>query len=324
MSLSLVVLTALAHAPVPAGVARAQAIEHVRSVDPRLVEPAEKPWAELADDAGPAEVLAAAVQSWYVASEPTRGLVEAIGQAGRQLDLETINPLLQQLDAGSPQVATNVRAWLGRQLATAGALDEAALLLGPVDPGVAIDPAAALFFKAVCEHSGLEKEAGLETIRLLLEETDPVPERYRAVARLMRQDLEDLAENDMAKLAHQMKNVERRLQQGQSGEKTQEQEQRILSDLDGMIEQMQQQLQQMQGGGQGSQQPTEGMDDSRIAGQTAEGKVDKKPIGRTDGWGNLPDKERTAAKNLINRKFPSHYRQAVEEYLKRLAERPAK
>ena len=307
-------------ASIPPDQARSRTLELVRQSDARLLPKAEEPWSELDAAAPPAAALDAVVRSLYLISEPTRELIALIGED--RFDPARLQPLVEKLDGEAPLVAANVRTWLGRQLATAGSIDEAALLLDPIDLEQTVDPAAALFFKAVCEHNGLEKEAGLETIRLLLDETANVPSRYRAVAKLMRQDLEDLAENDMQKLAHQMKNVERRLQQGRSGEKTQEQEQRILSDLDKMIEQMEQQLQQMQGQGQ-KNDPTQPMDDSRIAGQTGEGEVDEKPIGRKTGWGNLPDKERTEAKNLINRQFPSHYRQAVEEYLKRLAERPA-
>jgi hypothetical protein len=50
------------------------------------------------------------------------------------------------------------------------------------------------------------------------------------------------------------------------------------------------------------------------------GKVDKKPIGDQQGWGNLPAKERQEAMQQIGRRFPSHYREAVEQYFKRLAQ----
>lgn len=308
-------------APTPAPVAQAATLAAIQEADARVTDQAMQPWAELDDAAPPRMVLDAVVRSVYFASEPTRELIELIGT--ERFDPASLTPLAERLDASPPLFAANVRTWLGRELVTAGSIDEAALLLDPVDPAATVDPATALFFKAVCEHNALDKEAGLKTIARLLDETEAVPERYAAVARLMRQDLEDLSENEMQQLAHQMKNVERRLQQGRSGEKTQEQEQKILSDLDGMIEQMEKQLQQMQGGQGQSDESAQPMDDSRIAGAPGEGEVDERPIGRKDGWGNLPDKEQTEAKNLINRQFPSHYRQAVEEYLKRLAERPA-
>ena len=308
-------------APTPAPAARAATLAAIQEVDARVADRAAEPWAEVEPLAPPRQVLDAVVQSVYLASEPTRDLISLISE--ERFDPASLVPLTERLDASPQFFAANVRTWLGRELVTAGSIDEAALLLESVDPAATVDPAAALFFRAVCEHNALDKEAGLKTIEQLLDGTEAVPERYAAVARLMRQDLEDLSENEMQQLAHQMKNVERRLQQGRSGEKTQEQEQKILSDLDKMIEQMEQQLQQMQGGEGQADESAQPMDDSRIAGAPGEGKVDERPIGRKDGWGNLPDKEQTEAKNLINRQFPSHYRQAVEEYLKRLAERPA-
>ena len=60
-----------------------------------------------------------------------------------------------------------------------------------------------------------------------------------------------------------------------------------------------------------------------MKGATAPGDVDKKKLSNRAGWGALPPKEEARAKNLINRNFPSHYRQAVEEYFKKLASRRA-
>ena len=49
------------------------------------------------------------------------------------------------------------------------------------------------------------------------------------------------------------------------------------------------------------------------------GKVDRKDIGRGAGWGNLNDKDREKAMQEIGREFPSHYREVIEEYFRRLA-----
>lgn len=58
---------------------------------------------------------------------------------------------------------------------------------------------------------------------------------------------------------------------------------------------------------------------------TGKGEVDKKGRAERDsGWGNLPAKDRTKAKNIINEKFPSHYARLIEAYTKKIAKRPAK
>jgi hypothetical protein len=58
-----------------------------------------------------------------------------------------------------------------------------------------------------------------------------------------------------------------------------------------------------------------------VKGDTAPGEVDRRDLGRQGGWGDLPPAEEAKAKQQIARDFPPQYRQAVEEYFKRLAER---
>ena len=61
------------------------------------------------------------------------------------------------------------------------------------------------------------------------------------------------------------------------------------------------------------------MDDSRIAEGKGPGEVTKRDIGDSGGWGNLPPHEREEALQQIGREFPPHYREASEQYFKRLA-----
>jgi hypothetical protein len=65
------------------------------------------------------------------------------------------------------------------------------------------------------------------------------------------------------------------------------------------------------------------MQDSRIAELKGPGKVDDRNIGGDAGWGNLPEKDREKALQDIGRDFPSHYREVIEEYFRRLAAEPA-
>ena len=45
----------------------------------------------------------------------------------------------------------------------------------------------------------------------------------------------------------------------------------------------------------------------------------KRNIGNKSGWGDLPPKEREEAMQQIGRDFPSHYRDVIEQYFRRLA-----
>jgi hypothetical protein len=60
-------------------------------------------------------------------------------------------------------------------------------------------------------------------------------------------------------------------------------------------------------------------DDSRPIGGKAPGNVDKKDVGHKSGWGDLPPKEREEALQQMDRDFPPHYRDAIEQYLRKIA-----
>ena len=61
------------------------------------------------------------------------------------------------------------------------------------------------------------------------------------------------------------------------------------------------------------------MQDSRLAELKAPGKVDPRDIGDSADWGDMPAKEREQALQDVGREFPSHYREVIEEYFRRLA-----
>ena len=61
------------------------------------------------------------------------------------------------------------------------------------------------------------------------------------------------------------------------------------------------------------------MQDSRIAGGSGAGNVEKKDLGDDDVWGNLPPAERKEALQRISRDLPTHYRDAIEAYFRKRA-----
>jgi hypothetical protein len=122
-----------------------------------------------------------------------------------------------------------------------------------------------------------------------------------------------------------MEDVRRRLALGGAGERVQKVENGVIESLDKMIKDIEEQLQRQQSrsaagqaGGQPSGAPTP-MQDSRIAELKGPGKVDQRNVGNGSGWGNLPEKDREKALQDIGRDFPSHYREVIEEYFRRIA-----
>ncbi|MCA8996545.1 MAG: hypothetical protein KDA80_06165, partial [Planctomycetaceae bacterium] len=259
------------------------------------------------------------------ADEDVRALVDACDW--------NVSPTLLSLqvpsgtrDRSEPLLTNNVRYFLGKHLTMLSAYNEALELLKGVDLHYVVDPAGCLFQKAVCEHHLLIREDGLKTLDLLTNRTEAVPVRYEKLAALMREDLESVEEESLSEVARQMKDVERRLSLGKTDDGVQEVEEKIIATLDKLIKQMEDQQQQQSSSsaaGSGSASPSKGAEDSYLGGVRGRGETDKKDLGHKDNWGDLPPKAKEAAKNLLDRQFPPHYRQAVEEYLKKVADRPA-
>jgi hypothetical protein len=59
-------------------------------------------------------------------------------------------------------------------------------------------------------------------------------------------------------------------------------------------------------------------DSARLKG-TGPGEVSKKSIRTHSDWGNLNPKERQEVLQSIGKEYPSHYRDIIEQYFKRLA-----
>lgn len=296
-----------------------------RPADAELTAAVATVWESVAADATAEERFDVVMQTFYLGDEGVRGLVDSC-LAG---DLNHVDEQLPLLLSGEtyPWLTENVRYFVARYLAVLTMYDEALAQFQQIDVAQVVDPAGCLFYRAVCEHSLLMKEEGLQTINTLLTSTEDVPVRYSTVADLMKHDLELLRERSLGEVARQMRDVERRLTLGKSGPDVQRVEERIITTLDEIIEKIEQQQGGGGGGGgngpRGGQQSNSPANDSYLGGVQGPGEVEPRDIGHKDNWGDLPDRAQAAAKEMINRQFPAHYRQAVEEYLKRIAQRPA-
>jgi len=219
-------------------------------------------------------------------------------------------------------VRSNMRLYYGRYLAHSLLYDEAADQLRQVTPDAVVDPSALLFYQSVAFHRLLEKEPGLRALDRLLVDVADVPQRFRAVAALMKVDLQQLDDATLDHISRRMDDIRRRLDLGRAGEKVVKIEDGVIESLDKLIEEMEKQ-QQQQGGGSGSgggnMRPSSPMQDSKIAKTKGPGEVDRKRIGDSAGWGDLPPKQREEAMQQIGKDFPAHYRDVIEQYFRRLA-----
>lgn len=266
----------------------------------------------------PSELHRLAVQTFARSDAATETLV-------KQCEFGTLtapqSSLLEESETDS-FYSSNLLAYVGTFLTQAEFFDEGLAHFEKVDAGKLVDPASFFFHKAVCEHRLLKAKEGLATLSLLLDNTSDVPVRYSTVAELMKTDLEKLKEKSLDEVSRMMSDVERRLKLGRGGARVQKTEEEIVARLDELIKKLEQQQQNSQSQSGSGQSPAEPLPDSIIKGSTAPGEVDEREIGKKAGWGALPPKQQTKARNLIDRELPPHYRNAIEQYLRKLATRP--
>lgn len=221
-----------------------------------------------------------------------------------------------------------LRTWIGRELVRARYYDEALPIFAEVDPMVCPDPATLLFYRGACYHAQLKIKDSLSDLRRLLQRKDQIPARYARTAEMMVADIKPLKKDSLDEISRLMSDVTRRLDLGRADEATKDREQEVIDKLTKLIDKIeeeqqkqQQQQQQQSASGNGGQSDGQAspMDDSRIAGANGQGDADRKKIDDQNGWGNLPPAERQESLQQISRDLPTHYREAIEAYFRKLA-----
>jgi hypothetical protein len=220
-------------------------------------------------------------------------------------------------------VRNNMRLHLARWLVQEGYYDDAISWTTGLTPADVVAPETLLFYRAIAHQRMVEPDKAVSALNQLVARRDELPVRYQKLADLMLKDLAALEDDSLDHIARRMDDIRRRLTLGSAGERVQKVENGVIESLDKLIKEMEDQLQRQQGGAGQAAGPPSGMprpmDDSRIAALKGPGKVDDRDVGNGAGWGNMPEKDREKALQDIGRDFPSHYREVIEEYFRRLA-----
>ena len=222
-------------------------------------------------------------------------------------------------------VRDNLRLLVGRWLAQHDLVDESLEVLKDIGPEHVADPATLLFYQAVGQHRLLKKDECLTAVAKLLERESDLPRRYVTLARLMEADIKPLKEDSLDEIARMMDDIRRRLALARAGKVVRDEEESVVAKLEKMIDELEKQRQMIQQqrrqqANRGARRPNNPMQDSQRAELKGPGEVDPKNIGKRDGWGNLPPKERQEVLQQIGRELPAHFRETIEEYFKRLAQ----
>lgn len=256
--------------------------------------------------------------------EPQAAEVVAACRTGRPL-LPTSQFAALADEKLPPLVRDNLKLLVSRTLAQRDLIDESLELLKDIGIEHVADPASLLFYQAMGHHRLLKKDECLAAVARLLEQEEQLPRRYVTLARLMEADIKPLKTDSLDEIARMMDDIRRRLALSRAGKVVRDQEDEVVKKLEKMIDDLEQQRQEQQkqkqqAAGRGGRQPNNPLDDSRPAELKGPGEVDLKNIGKRDGWGNLPPKERQEVLQNIGRELPAHFRETIEEYFKRLAQ----
>lgn len=223
-------------------------------------------------------------------------------------------------------VREHVRLLFGRWLVQNKFYDESLQELNKIPLDKVMAPEAVLFYRSIAEHQLLESDACKLSIEKLLEHETALPSRFSVVAKMMLADITPVKDGSLDEISRLMKDIQRRTRFLRSGAVVLETEEQVIEKLDKLIEeaekqqqQQQQQAQNQSQPGNGQQQGSKPMDDTRIAGGAGDGKVTNKSIQDGGQWGDLPAAERAAAMAEMVKDMPPHYRTAIEQYFRRLA-----
>ena len=276
-------------------------------------------WPEDLAVADGTELLKRLASSLALADPEARELVEICSQPRRDVNLPEFAWLVD--DERPALLRHNLRLLYGRWLSQERLYEESQAQLSGLEPEQVVDPASLLFYQGVACHRLVQKEPGVKIIRRLLDDVEGQPQRYVAVAGMMLEDLNRLEEESLDHISRQMDDIQRRLDLGRTGPKVRKIEDDVVAALDKMIEELEKQQQQQSGGGAGAGnlRSSSPAPDSRILGGRGPGDVDRKNIGSKSGWGDLPPKQRQEALQQIGKDFPSHYREVIEQYFRKLA-----
>jgi hypothetical protein len=212
----------------------------------------------------------------------------------------------------------NLQLYFARRLVQEELYDEVLEVLEGLKAGDVVDPATLYFCRMVAHHQLVEPDASRTAMLRLLEQEENLPRRYQQLTRLIEKDLSGLDDESLDHVARRMKDIRRRLGHGDADQRVQEIERGVVESLDDLIKKAEDQQKNSQSSGGGSQSSTP-MEDSMPAEQKGPGKVDRRDIGHTSGWGDLPPKQREQALQQVGREFPVHYRELIEKYFRELA-----
>ncbi|TWT45661.1 hypothetical protein RAS1_20890 [Phycisphaerae bacterium RAS1] len=183
-----------------------------------------------------------------------------------------------------------------------------------------------LHLLAAAQSATLRFDQALATLEHLRADYPDAPELVRVAARELQLEVERRERGNLDEVSVYMDYSASRLKAADSGERVQERQQQVIDMLDNLIEQAQQQESQQRQQQQSSPGHTPGNQPAEQSTAPPSGSADpgeQHKAAKADPgqmWGRLPPAERERVLQSLRARFPSRYRQIVEQYYRSTAE----
>jgi tetratricopeptide (TPR) repeat protein len=261
---------------------------------------------------------------------------EALQAFDTQRVAEVVHLLGPLRDHNDPFLAANAEYFHVRALATLGRYEEIEAALASIEQRrehyIAHTPYAPhlWFIKAFCEARNLRFDEATSSLEALRTQFSDMPEAVRVGAAQLLLEIQRRELGTLGEVATVMDYVADRLNAADGAEGVQRRQRQIIAMLDQLIEQQEQQERQCGGGSQRqgqSDKPPQGTqqdprkDSDAPGGAGRIGDLHAAPKADPgEEWGKLPPAERERILQSIRERFPSRYRQLVEQYYRALAD----
>lgn len=317
-------------------------LQHLENLAPRYALAVETIRRGYRDRYGGPVAAAFVPDALTVLYPPYREALEAFDADRATEARQRLEPLRASED---PYLAANATYFYLRSLAGEGRMEEVEQALAPLlqtdaaawgaEPETFTPYAPHLWFILACAQSAdLRYAAALETLRGLAERFPDAPEAVRIGAGQLRIELERRERGTLGEVATIMGYSADRLRVADAGPRVREQQGEVIRLLDELIEQAR--SREQQGGGAAGSRRGAGGPRNQVPRTTPGAPAERSEVVPGEGrigelhgmpraspgemWGRMPPSERERILQSLRDRFPSRYRQLVEQYYRSLSE----
>lgn len=181
------------------------------------------------------------------------------------------------------------------------------------------------FLKGYLELQNIRYDDAMVSLETMLDRYPHAASRLRTTARQMLAELRSRRPERIGDVNDLMIYAERQLGRYNTGQRVQERQQRAVDLLDQLIEEAESREQSSGGGGgSGQQTPNTPMQESQLPGGDGAGVHlrSTRKVRPGEAWGAMQPAERDKILQALHDRFPSRYRELVEQYYKELSKQP--